>query len=64
MIDDALAADFFNQIDRAIRPEHVSDAAFREIYASAYRGIRAEKEGMVGTKVGWPNLKRKLKGDA
>ena len=64
VIDDVLAAEFFNQIPRATRPEHVSDAAFREIYASAVRGTSAEKAGVAGTRVRWQDLERKLKGDA
>ena len=61
---DDLAAEFFNQIPRAKRPEHVSDAAFQEIYASAVRGTSAEKAGVPGTRVGWQDLERKLTGDA
>lgn len=63
-IDEDIVAEFFNQIPRAKRPEHVSDTAFQEIYASAMRGTQAEKAGVAGTRVGWQELEQKLTGDA
>lgn len=61
-IDDATASAFFNEFPRAQKPQSVTDADYKEIYASALRGIRAEKAGLPAIEVGWKELREKLQG--
>lgn len=61
-IDDATASEFFNELPRAPRPQTVSDVLRREIYASAVRGIRAEKAGLPAIEVSWEEIRQKLQG--
>lgn len=62
VIDDAVATEFFNELPRAPRPQGISEAVYREIYASAVRGSRAERAGLPATEVSFSELERKLKG--
>jgi hypothetical protein len=61
-IDDTIANAFFNEIPRAVRPQSMSDAAYREIYASAVKGVLAEKAGLPSLAVSRSEIEQKLRG--
>lgn len=59
-VDDATATEFFIELTRVPRPQGVSDLAFREIYASAVKGTRAERAGLPGRKVSIREMRENL----
>ena len=61
-IDDELAMDFFNELERSPKPQFIGDNTYRKIYASALKGLRAEREGDPGTVVSRSDLQEKLEG--
>jgi hypothetical protein len=62
IIDDATANEFFNKLPRTRRPQGLNNLAYSEIYASAVRGVRAEKAGLPASEISWEDLQHKLRG--
>ena len=62
VIDDATAGEFFNELSLTTKGHSVTSAVYREIYASALRGTRAERAGLPATEVRWQELRGKLQG--
>lgn len=62
LVDDAIANEFFNELPRGPRPQGIADAVYRDIYASAVRGTKAERAGLPATEVSRSELERKLRG--
>lgn len=58
-IDDSLLSSFFNEVHRADRPPGIRDAAYRRIYESAVKGLRAEKAGLSSTDVSLAEIRKK-----
>ncbi len=62
-IDDELAMDFFNELERSPIPPSIDDETYRKIYASALKGVLAEREEGSGTVVTRSDLQKRLEGE-
>ena len=61
-IDDDTAREFFGEMPSAQKARERAGADYNEIYASALRGIRAERAGFPATEVSLKEIRQKLEG--